>query len=325
MNRLPAEWEPHEALLLALPHPNTDWNAYLEDSLSAYRNFIEAIVKFEPVVLLCHDKTFARKLLGDLPHITYIQATYNDTWCRDYGPIDVVVEGKMHAFDFTFTAWGGKFDSTHDNAIPAFLHKQGVFKGPLRSVDFILEGGSIESDGRGTLLSTKTCLLNPNRNAELSLEAIEQTLQSLFGLKRTIWLSQGHLEGDDTDAHIDTLARFIDPETIAYVKCEDEIDSHYTPLLNMEAELQKTDYKLLPLPLPSPVLYEEARLPATYANFVFVNGGLIVPTYNQPTDALALQLLQVALPHLEVVGVDASVFIRQHGSLHCACMQRLKR
>lgn len=325
MNRLPAEWEPHEALLLALPHENTDWNPYLEDILEAYEGFLRAITRFEPVILLCNDSQKAKKRLGHLPNIQFVQARFNDTWIRDFGPIDVEEHGLMRAYDFTFNAWGDKFGSSLDNAITGFLHAKGVLSGTCKKVELILEGGSIESNGEGVLLTTTTCLLNPNRNWTLSKEALGAKLTQLFGLEKILWLHHGHLEGDDTDAHIDTLARFITPDTIAYVTCKDPSDSHFEPLKKMEEELKRTSFSLLPLPLPAPIIYDDHRLPATYANFIFVNGGLIVPTYNQPNDAQVLASLQQALPYHEVVGVDARVFIRQHGSLHCACMQRFAR
>lgn len=325
MTRLPAEWEPHEATLIALPHLSTDWSPYLEEILNAYVVFVNTIAQFEPVIGLCANLKNTQERFGKHPNIKWIEAGYNDTWIRDYGPIDCITSSGLKAYDFTFNAWGGKFQSNKDNEINRFLNNNETLKGEMESIDFILEGGSIESSGDGTLLTTTKCLLNKNRNAHLSKEAIEEKIKNLFGLKQIWWLENGHLEGDDTDAHIDTLARFIANDTIAYVTCKDKNDSHYEPLKLMEEELKSLHVKLIPLPLPKPIYYDVERLPATYANFVFVNGGLIVPTYDQPSDAIALQTLQNALPHLRIVGVDASVFIRQHGSLHCACMHRIQR
>jgi len=325
MSRLPAEWERHEATLIALPHSNTDWKLCLEEILNSYELFVKTIAQFEPVIGLCLDIKEAQKRFGKNPNITWIESEYNDTWIRDYGPIDYVIDGRLQAYDFTFNAWGGKFQSDKDDAINDFLYANKVLNGTLSRVDFILEGGSIESSGDGTLLSTTKCLLNPNRNAHLNRAQIEAKIKNLFGLKNIWLLENGYLEGDDTDAHIDTLARFIAKDTIAYVTCKDKNDSHYEPLKLMKEELKSLHVKLIPLPLPEPIYYDNERLPATYANFVFVNGGLIVPTYDQPSDKIALQTLQNALPHLRVVGVDASVFIRQHGSLHCACMHRIQR
>jgi len=325
MSRLPAEWERHEATLIALPHIQTDWKPYLEEILNSYELFVKTLAQFEPVIGLCSDIKEAKKRFGENPNITWVESVYNDTWIRDYGPIDCVLDGELKAYDFTFNAWGGKFKSNEDDAINSFLYTSGILKGKLERADFILEGGSIESSGDGRLLTTTKCLLNPNRNAHLSKAQIEEKIKNLFGLKDILWLKNGHLEGDDTDAHIDTLARFITKDTIAYVACKDKNDSHFEPLKLMENELKSLHVKLVPLPLPAPIYYENERLPATYANFVFVNGGLIVPTYDQPSDEIALQTLQNALPHLRIVGVDATVFIRQHGSLHCACMHRIQR
>ena len=325
MTRLPAEWEPHEATLIALPHLGTDWNPYLDEILNSYGTFINHLAEFEPVIGLCDSIKNAKARFGNNPNITWIEAEYNDTWIRDYGPIDRESFKKLSALDFIFNAWGGKFQSNKDDDINRFLYSKGFLKGELERVNFILEGGSIESNGDGTLLTTTKCLLNPNRNSRFTKEQIQEKITSLFGLKQIWWLENGHLEGDDTDAHIDTLARFIAKDTIAYVTCKDKNDTHYEPLKLMENELKSLHVKLVPLPLPEQIYYDNERLPATYANFVFVNGGLIVPTYNQPSDEIALETLQNALPHLRVVGVDATVFIRQHGSLHCACIHRIKR
>jgi agmatine/peptidylarginine deiminase len=194
-------------------------------------------------------------------------------------------------------------------------------------VDFVLEGGAIESDGEGTLLTTSECLLNPNRNPHLSQEEIEIILKKELGAERFLWLHHGYLSGDDTDSHIDTLARFADASTIVYVACDDEDDEHYEALKAMENELRTftckngNPYKLLALPMSEPKFYNNHRLPATYANFLIVNGGVIVPTYNDNNDAKALSVIQEAFPSRRIVGVDCSVLIREHGSLHCVTMQ----
>lgn len=325
MLRLPAEWEPHEATFIALPFENTDWNPYLDEILLSYDNFIRSIAYFEPVYALCPNKKYAEKHFGKIPNVTWIEAIYNDTWIRDFGPIDVEKNKNIYAYDFTFNAWGEKFVSNKDNAVTASLYENKVLKGDYKKIDFVLEGGSIESNGRGSLLTTTTCLLNQNRNPSLSKLQIEENLSNFFGLGEIFWLNYGYLEGDDTDAHIDTLARFISPKTIAYVTCKDSKDSHFEPLRKMEDGLKSMPFSLIALPLPDAIYFEGRRLPATYANFVFVNGGLVVPTYNQKSDDIAIKILQNALPHLKVIGVDATVFIRQHGSLHCACMHRISR
>jgi agmatine deiminase len=249
----------------------------------------------------------------------------NDTWARDFGPITICENGKPVLLDFTFTGWGGKFDAGLDNQITAKLHAAGAFgKTPLRTVDLILEGGSIESDGEGTLLTTAECLLNPNRNAHLDKQQVEVLLSKELGFENFHWLENGWLAGDDTDAHIDTLARLCPDSTILYVRCDDPGDEHFPALRNMEDELQKLpDYRLLPLPWPKAKFDDEGnRLPATYANFLIINGAVLVPTYNDPeNDAVALATVKKAFPDCKIIGIDCSALILQHGSLHCVTMQ----
>ena len=324
MIRLPAEWEPQEVLLFALPHENTDWAPYLDEILTSYKTLIQTAAQFQACLVLCADVDAAEKWYGEANNVTFVQIPTDDTWIRDFGPIDVQIDGRFVAHDFIFNAWGDKFGASNDNLANRALYDQGILQGLRKQIDMVLEGGSIESNGEGVMLTTTACLLNENRNPELSQMTIENSLKELFGLTKVLWLNNGHLRGDDTDAHIDTLARFITKDTIAYVSCDDKDDEHYAPLRAMEEELEKTGYTLLPMPLPKAIYYDGVRLPATYANFIFVNGGLIVPTYNQSTDAQVLASLQKALPQLQIVGVDAQIFIRQNGSLHCATINRFK-
>ncbi|MDR1610043.1 MAG: agmatine deiminase family protein, partial [Candidatus Symbiothrix sp.] len=191
----------------------------------------------------------------------------------------------------------------------------------------VLEGGSIESDGEGTLLTTSRCLLSKNRNEYKSKEEIAGYFQMIFGLKRILWLNKGYLAGDDTDSHIDTLARFCDSQTIAYVQCTDESDEHFKELSQMERELQKfktpdgKPYRLIPLPMAEPVYEDDERLPATYANFLIINGAVLMPGYNSPLDEIARLQLQQAFPDREIISIDCLPLIKQHGSLHCVTMQ----
>ena len=226
--------------------------------------------------------------------------------------------------DFTFNGWGGKFAAEKDNAVSRKLHACGAFgTTPLRTVDLVLEGGSIESDGQGTLLTTTECLLNPNRNPHLSKEQIEEQLKSELGVSTILWLEHGYLAGDDTDAHIDTLARLCPDQTIVYVACDDPTDEHFAPLKAMERELEQfAGYRLLPLPWPGAKYDAEGhRLPATYANYLVINGAVLVPTYNDPADLQALEVVGKAFPDREIIGIDCSTLILQHGSLHCITMQ----
>lgn len=307
--RWPAEWEPQDAVLMAWPHENTDWAPILEKAQNTFSEIIKTVERFEPVILVRPD--------------TYDVPT-NDTWARDFGPVTIEERGKPLLLDFTFNGWGGKYPSEKDNAISRKLHSLGTFgTTALHRVDLILEGGSIESDGEGTLLTTTQCLLNSNRNPQLTKEQIEERLRAELGVHTFLWLENGSLSGDDTDAHIDTLARLCPNKTIVYVACDDPADEHYENLKVMEQELmQFPDYRLLPLPWPA-AKYDAAgkRLPASYANYLIINGAVLVPTYNDPADKPALEVVQKAFPDREIIGIDCSTLILQHGSLHCVTMQ----
>ncbi|EHH0537617.1 agamatine deiminase [Campylobacter lari] len=320
MRKSIAEWQKQELLLLSLPHENSDWKPYLEEILQSYEEFVKAVANFQKVLLIApSEKDFQR--FKHIKNVDFFKCDTNDTWIRDFGAIDVCEDDKLIGLDFTFNAWGNKFQSTLDNAVNSKLFAQKL-NGKLEKIDFILEGGSIDFNGQGVMLTTSACLLNENRNSHLNKEKIDQKLKEIFGLKEIIWLENGFIKGDDTDSHVDTLARFINEKTIAYCVCKDENDEHYAPLKAMEDELKKTGFDLLELPLPKPLYFEGKRLGATYANFVFVNGGLIVPTYNDENDALVLENLQKTCKDRKVVGVDARVFLRQNGSLHCSCQNR---
>lgn len=320
MRKSIAEWQKQELLLLSLPHENSDWKPYLEEILQSYEEFVKAVANFQKVLLIApSEKDFQR--FKHIKNVDFFKCDTNDTWIRDFGAIDVCEDDKLIGLDFTFNAWGNKFQSTLDNAVNSKLFAQKL-NGKLEKIDFILEGGSIDFNGQGVMLTTSACLLNENRNSHLNKEKIDQKLKEIFGLKEIIWLENGFIKGDDTDSHVDTLARFINEKTIAYCVCKDENDEHYAPLKAMEDELKKTGFDLLELPLPKPLYFEGKRLGATYANFVFVNGGLIVPTYNDENDALVLENLQKACKDRKVVGVDARVFLRENGSLHCSCQNR---
>jgi agmatine deiminase len=253
----------------------------------------------------------------------------NDTWARDHGPITVMRGEAALLLDFTFNGWGGKFDAGLDNQLTRRLHAAGAFgTTALETVDLVLEGGSIEVDGAGGLLTTSRCLLSPTRNPTLGRAGIEQRLGELFGVQRVMWLEHGHLEGDDTDAHIDTLARFCDPATITYVACDDPSDSHYAEIKAMEVELKglrtaaDDPYRLVPLPWPQPKYDARGRrLPVTYANFLIVNGAVLAPTYDDPADAAALACLAACFPDRDIIAVPCSPLVLQYGSLHCVTMQ----
>lgn len=331
--RLPAEWEQQDAIQIAFPSRTSDWEAYWEKVVPCYINIIQVISSYQPLIIICDDEEMVLSYLNevDMQNIYLVEMPINDTWARDHGAITVQnEEGKFTILDFVFNGWGLKFAADKDNLITANLWNQGVYNSKEKVIaDMVLEGGSIESDGQGTLLTTAQCLLSPNRNPHLSKEDIEQRFKKYFGLKRVLWLNNGDLEGDDTDAHIDTLARLCDENTIAYVQCTDTSDKHYEPLKAMEAELKnfKTPegkaYKLVSLPMADAVFAPDdgRRLPATYANFLIMNKVVLVPTYGVKQDKIALEQIKIAFPHHQVKGVDCRALLLQHGSLHCITMQ----
>ena len=327
---LPAEWVEQQFVQLTWPHSETDWAFMLDQVNECFVNIAREIVKRENLLIVCTDTDEVEKLLGDIDFdkITFAEMPTNDTWARDHGGITVFEDGMPVVYDFTFNGWGMRFAANHDNLITRKLYMAGIFGdyGHKNCYDFILEGGSIESDGEGTILTTAECLLSYNRN-NLSEDDIEEKLKEYFGLKQVLWLNHGYLAGDDTDSHIDTLVRLCDRSTIAYVNCDDVEDEHYAELKKMKKELRqfKTTegryYRLIPLPMADAVYEDDERLPATYANFLIINGAVLMPTYNSPKDEIAKLQLQKAFPDREIVGINCLALIKQHGSLHCVTMQ----
>lgn len=334
---LPPEWHPQDAVMLTWPHADTDWAPYLSEVVPVYLDIAREVLKRQALVLVCHNKTVQARIL-DLFENNQIDQTRlftavipsNDTWARDHGPITLINEsGETKAVDFTFNGWGGKYDATLDNAINAHLVKEPYVKAQHQVSDMVLEGGGIEVDEHGNLLTTEQCLLNPNRNPSLSREQIENQLRTTLGIKNVLWLKHGDLDGDDTDSHIDTLARFAPNNTIAYVQCSDEQDSHFSELNKMESELkalknqQGEPFNLVPLPWPAPCLNSDGeRLPATYANFLVINGAVLFPTYRQKeNDEKAIKQIRKAFPGHDIIAIDCLPLIHQFGSLHCISMQ----
>jgi len=337
--RLPAEWEAQSSILLTWPHKNTDWQDQLQAVDSVYFNIAKAILSEQDLIISCEDDEQLKTLSGILKpyakqHHTLLK-TYsvpaNDTWTRDHGPIGIIDQHKLVLLDFNFNAWGGKYKANKDNEITRKLVNAGAFREfEHQKVDFILEGGSIESDGKGTLLTTERCLLTNTRNDSFNKQTIEAQLKLKLGVKQILWLKHGFLAGDDTDAHIDTLARFCDAHTICYVACEDPNDEHYTELALMEQELQTfknnqgQPYKLVPLPMPT-AIYEtdeqHTRLPATYANFLITNQSILLPVYDVPEDEQAIKTIQQCFPDRNITPINCRPLIKEHGSLHCITMQ----
>jgi len=327
--RVPAEWEEQRGVLLSFPHANSDWNDDLSSALSVFVRIAQAIAYKEAVYIVCDNAQNIKELFCSINNMSFIELSTNDTWCRDYGVISIEENGVTKFLDFTFDGWGGKFEASLDNSVNKALHQKGYFgSANLQTIDFVLEDGSIESDGMGTILTTSECLCNPNRNGGLSKDTIEQKFKEHLGASRILWLDHGYLAGDDTDSHIDTLARFVNANTIAYIQCKDENDEHYEELSKMEEQLKsfKTSdgkpYTLAPLPMASPIFDDNGnRLGATYANFLITNHALLYPTYGIKEDNEAKECFEVLFPHLEIIPINCKRLIEQGGSLHCSTMQ----
>lgn len=328
MRRFAAEWEAQRAVLLSFPHKNSDWNDDLNSALSVFVRLAQAIAYKELVYIVCDDKEAIRGLFCSTDNMIFIEVPTNDTWCRDYGPLSIYDEGSLRLFDFTFDGWGGKFEASLDNGVNSALADLGIWgKTPLQKIDMVLEGGSLESDGKGTILTTTACLCNANRNGGLTKEEAEARLQQHLGATRFLWLDHGYLAGDDTDSHVDTLARFVNEDTIAYIKCDDKDDEHYDALLAMESQLKEfvtvdnKPYNLIALPFTKAIYKDGIRLAATYANFLITNHALIYPTYDDPNDKIAGEIFASLFPNKEIIPINALRLIEQGGSLHCSSMQ----
>lgn len=335
--RLPPEWHLQDAIMLTWPHADTDWAPYLSDVEPVYIEIARQVLKRQSLVVICHNEAVQTKVLTlleneaiDTSKLHSFCIPCNDTWARDHGPITLVNEQQNTlALDFTFNGWGGKYDSALDNAINKSLLQDSSIRATYQAIDLIIEGGGIEVDTEGHLLTTEQCLLNPNRNPTLNRQQIEAELNSRLGCKKVLWLKHGYLAGDDTDSHIDTLARFAPNNTVCYVQCTDEDDEHFIELNKMEQELKalrtinEDAFNLVPLPIPNPCFDDEGeRLPATYANFLVINGAVLFPTYRQPTlDKQASLQIQQAFPKHEIIAIDCLPLIQQFGSLHCISMQ----
>lgn len=329
---LPAEWYPQSAVQLTWPHEDTDWAPILEEVIPCFVAIAREVIKREKLLIVCPDESEVRKALGEVDYgrILFREMQTNDTWARDHGGISVFDEGRPMVYDFVFNGWGMKFAANHDNLITRKLCQMATFREeviPINMQPFVLEGGSIESDGKGTLLTTVECLASVNRNEYLQREELENYLREVFGLDRILWIESGYLAGDDTDSHVDTLARFCGDDTIAFVQCLDRDDEHFEELQEMEREIRAftrangEPYRLVPLPMADRVVWEGERLPATYANFLIINDAVLLPFYGSPKDEVARAALQEAFPGREIVGIDCLPLIKQHGSLHCVTMQ----
>jgi agmatine/peptidylarginine deiminase len=322
--------------MLTWPHPHGDWADSLDAIEALFVELATAIAAHQRLLIVCYDAAHREHVRHRLSHTDTrileaarfaLQAS-DDSWARDHGPITVFEDSQAVLLDFQFNGWGGKFAAERDNRITAGLVEQGILTTSCRHQGTILEGGSIDTDGEGTLLTTTRCLLAPNRNPDMDRAGWEQLFRDQFGISRTLWLEEGALLGDDTDGHIDMLARFCDPATIAYSSCEYRDDPQFGGLQAMAEALTRlrrandAPYRLVPLPVPAPLFDAEGdRLPASYANFLIINGAVLVPIYGVAEDAIALQRLSQCFPGRVVHPVDCRAAIAQHGSLHCLTMQ----
>lgn len=316
--------------MMAWPHSATDWNYMLEEVQQCYLRIFDAITDSgEKVILIGPEDELKPLQLPDGVYKVYIPT--NDTWIRDYGPLTLISDdGATTLLDFRFNGWGLKFAANFDNQVNRTLGEMKVFElVPESCKDLVFEGGSIESDGRGTLLTTEYCLMAPNRNEPMTREQIESAILSRLHARKLLWIENGGLAGDDTDGHVDTLCRLAPGNSIVYTGCQDPNDEHFNALRAMAEELRGftnadgEPYNLIELPLPDPIFDEDGlRLPATYANYLVLERAVLLPVYNQPMkDRLAEQMLQIVYPERKIIPLDCCALIKQHGSLHCATMQ----
>ena len=335
--RFPAEWEPQSAILLAWPHAGTDWAERLAEVEETYIALVAAITRFERAVVCVADddiEAYARARLSSarvaMDRVRFVCVAYDDTWLRDSGPVTLMPANgdaeRPRLLDFSFTGWGGKFEASCDDRLVQALRDAGIFTNNERqAIDFALEGGAIETDGAGTLLTTWQCLRE--RHPDATREELSGKLAGWLHQDRVLWLDHGYLEGDDTDAHVDTLARFAATDAIVFQACDDPADSHYAELQAMAGELAALrtpdgrPYRLFPLPWPRPIVEENRRLAASYANFLILDGAVLMPAYGDAADAPAAAVLADAFPGREIVQVPCRPLIWQNGSLHCITMQ----
>lgn len=332
--RLPPEWAQQQAVLISWPHAQTDWAKILPFIYPCYTDMARAITQSARLIIVVPNAAEVKSIIADavdMDLVSIYEMPTNDTWARDFGPISVTDGEHWRLLDYKFNGWGLKFPACFDNLITRNLIAQGAFEGGeyVNRLNFVLEGGSIDIDADGTLLTTEECLLSPNRNGGYTKEQIEQHLIEDLGASKVIWLTRGAIIGDDTDSHIDTLARFLPGGIITYAACDRPDDPNYAELKAMEQELEQATnaagepYRLVPLYLPHTHHdFHGEPTPATYANFLLLNGTVLLPTYRDPYyDALAQEAMAQALPGWKIIPIECRYLTFQHGSLHCATMQ----
>jgi agmatine deiminase len=335
--RMPAEWEPHTATWLAWPHKEASWPGNFEPIPGIWVEMTRALAPNERVNILVNDDASAapvelllRDAAVNLANVALHRIRTDDAWARDHGPIFVTrragSQSELAAIDWIYNAWGGKYPPwDNDDIVPQHVAEH--LDVALFEPGIVLEGGSIEVNGRGTVLTTEACLLNPNRNPQLSRQQIEQYLCDYLGVRKVLWLGDG-IVGDDTDGHIDDLARFVDASTVVTVMEEDPRDANHKALrdnyerLSLMSDQDGNPLRVITLPMPAPVIYDGQRLPASYANFYIANGVVLVPIFNDPNDAAALATLQELFPNRRIVGINAREMVWGLGAFHCVTQQQ---
>ncbi len=332
---LPAEWERQSAIWYTWPQNPDTWTPVWEGAKLAYREIIRASLRFQDVNLLVNDGALRRRLQDELGpissdarfHLEILEYPTNDSWIRDYGAITVRVpdgsKTRLAALDFTFNSWGGKYPPwDKDDAAPAFM--AGHRSRELFQVDFVLEGGSIDVNGRGKLLTTTQCLLNPNRNPALGRDQIEQVMHNWLGVSEILWLESG-INGDDTDGHVDDLARFTDARTVFCAIETDAKDENFDALKRNIQALNRysrnTDLEVVEVPMPARQVRAGLRTPATYLNFLILNDAVLVPVFLDKRDDNTLQAFEKYFPGRAIVPIDCRSLVFGQGAIHCSSMQ----
>jgi agmatine deiminase len=331
----PAEFALHRATWLSWPHKEASWPGKIHTIYPNYSLFVKELTKSELVCINVNDEQMKKFAIGcltkahaDLSKVTFYLNPTDDAWCRDHGPaflINPQAEEKKVVVDWNYNAWGNKYPPYDlDDVIPTRIAQQLAL--PVYHPGIIMEGGSVEFNGEGTVLTSACCLLNENRNPHLEKERIEKYLHDYYGIQQVLWVEEG-IEGDDTDGHIDDTVRFVNADTVLAVVEENESDENYRPLQENLEQLSKMrlsngkQINIVELPMPKPVIYENQRLPASYANFYISNGSVIVPVFQCANDDKALQIIQHCFPGRNVIGIDSTDIIWGLGSFHCLSQQ----
>ena len=327
--RLPAEWEKQSAVQLTWPHDKDIWQEDFPKIINLFVSLSKIMISHTRLIIICLKATDIKYYFTEKEkkRIFFIEAKSNDIWTRDHGFISLKAKQNIFLLNFIFNGWGLKFVANHDNLLNLKLKQSSIFseKVSFKDVSLVFEGGSIDSNGNGEALTTSTCIFSLNRNEYIPKANLIKNLKDTFNLSKLHLLDHGHLQGDDTDSHIDMLARFVNENTIVHAVCNDKNDNHYESLQKMKVELEEISnskgqkYNLIGIPIGK-VIKEDARLPASYINFLLINGAVLVPQYNVPEDKIAIEIFSKLFKNRIVIPFNCTLLIRQGGSLHCATM-----